>query len=195
MVMVSRSGRRHSDARNSVAIRRFIATPDVRNRLHIASRLSPSSAYARTISHCGISSAAANALASSSMSRDGVRGRLVDRRAPAEQRLLAVAVQTQWPSSWPIVKRRRGGHGRASSALTQISPRAGAAGPESDCPAARPRRAGRRAHVLDVADEQAEDRVGDVLDRDGQRLAVPDPLGDLGEDSLARSSTSSIGRC
>ena len=49
-------------------------------------------ACSRTNSHCGISSAAANALASSSMSRAGRPRRLVDRRAAAEQRLLAAAV-------------------------------------------------------------------------------------------------------
>ena len=35
------------------------------------------------------------------------------------------------------MKRRRGGHRRASSALTQISPRAGSSIPDSDWPAAR----------------------------------------------------------
>ena len=51
----------------------------------------PQRACSRTNSHCGISSAAANALASSSMSRAGQRHGLVDRRAPAEQRLLAAS--------------------------------------------------------------------------------------------------------
>ncbi len=65
-------GRRHSDARNSVVhppvhchARRAESPCTSRRGCH---RARP---YARTNSHCGISSAAANALASSSMSRDG----------------------------------------------------------------------------------------------------------------------------
>ena len=40
----------------------------------------------------------------------------------------------QWPSSWAIVNLRRAGHWRASSALTQISPRAGSSRPDSAWP-------------------------------------------------------------
>ena len=93
----------------------------------------------------------------------------------------------QWPSSWPIVKRRRPGHSRASAALTQISPGPASSRPEMDWPGARGGGAGRGGHVLDVADEQAEAGVGDVLDRDRQLLAVPDPVGDPGEDLLGAS--------
>ena len=84
---------------------------------------------------------------------------------------------SQWPSSWPIVKRRRAGHWRASSALTQISPGPGSSIPDSDWPGRERRRPGRAAHVLDVAHEQPEDGVDEILDRHGQRLAVPDVAG------------------
>ena len=52
--------------------------------------------------------------------------------------------------------------------------------------------AGRGPEVLDVAHEQAEVGVGDLLDRHGQRGAVPHVARDAGEEVLGGRSISSI---
>ena len=167
----------HPAVANSVEIRRSVATLDVPNASQSAPMSPPRRACSRTNSHCGISSAAANALASSSMSRAGARGRLVDRRAPAEQRLLAGAVHHPVAE---LVADREAPARRPLARLLGVDPDLAAGGeqqPRERLAGRERRRAGRGAHVLDVADEQPEDGVGEVLDRHGQRLAVPDVAG------------------
>jgi hypothetical protein len=78
---------------------------------------------------------------------------------------------TQWPSSCPIVTRR------PEAGLPGVDPDLAAGGEEQSrqrLPFRQRRRAGRSAHVLDVADQEAVNRVDDVLDRHRQPLAVPD---------------------
>ena len=104
--------------------------------------------------------------------RLGVLG--LDRSRPAEHGSLSASrCSRQCPSSWAIVNRRRGGHWRASSALTQISPARREQQTGQRLAVAKRGRARGRAEVLDVAHEQPDMGVGDLLDRDWQRRAVP----------------------
>ena len=111
-----------------LAIRRWVAAIELPNVRHSVATSPFARACSRTNSHCGISSAAANALASSSMSRALASASLTRQNSACWP---AARCMTQWPSSCPIVNRRRGGHCLASCALTQISPRAGSSSPDS----------------------------------------------------------------
>ena len=83
----------------------------------------------------------------------------------------------QWPSSWPIVKRRRPGHWPASWAFTQISRAPGSSRPLSDAPPPRSGAPGADRKRRLVADQQPEHAVGDVLHGHRQRATVPHVLG------------------
>jgi hypothetical protein len=71
---------------------------------------------------------------------------------------------------------------RASPAFTQISTSAGKSGPGGDTQGPSAGGSGRHRPVLDVADEQADVRVDDLVDRHRQDLAVTDVAGHLGEE-------------
>ena len=137
-----------------------------------------------------MSRAAAKTLASSSIGGSSALRRLIgvvlaDAPLAAEERLLArLAVEA--PVAQLVADREAAARGPLL-ALGGVDPDLALAGEEEageGLVGGELGGAGGGGQVGDVADQEADVVVGDVLDRDREALAVPDVVGDLGEEGL-----------
>ena len=112
----------------------------------------------------------------------------------AEERLLAGAVHDVVPE---LVADREAAPRRPLAGLLGVDPDLALGGQQQardESPGRSAGQPGAVAHVIDVADVEAVDGVDDVLDRDRQRLAIPDVGGDLGQHLRRRAARSLPGR-